>query len=278
MTKIELPCSVITDLLPLYQDGLCSPESKELIEAHLETCENCRRLSSEIPLPEAENAAVPDEAEAFRRLRKKTRRGKLIKVMSICASVLLTAFLVLNCIWIPVKYIPYKKLCRDFGGNPDGGKGTQYVLHSDGYIFHVKMPGYLGFEGGFLSVEPVSQQTDHSAFEPIVRGSDMRTADPEEAEQTVIEAEPGTLFIWPQISGETEFGVMIVQQQTANRASFSQFYISKDLEYLDEKNTLPDDTPERKQQNHALYEAHLDEVRGLMDAAKKQWPELFADS
>ena len=26
MTKIDLPCSVITDLLPLYQDGLCSPE------------------------------------------------------------------------------------------------------------------------------------------------------------------------------------------------------------------------------------------------------------
>ena len=274
MMKIELPCSVITDLLPLYQDGLCSPESKEIIEAHLQTCKNCRALCSELPLPEAEPPAVPDEAEAFRRLHKKTQRGKLLKFMSICAAVLLTCFLVLNGIWLPVKYIPYKKLCKAFEQNPDSGKGQQYILESDGFIFHVKMPGYLGFEGGFLSVESAAGQTDRSAFAPIIRGSDARTGS-DTQQETVSNPDPSILFIWPQPSGETKFGIMIMQQQTQNFSSFSQFYISKDLEYLDTENTLPNETQEQTQQNHALYEAHLDEVRGLMDAAKKQWPELF---
>lgn len=38
-----MDCNVIKDLLPLYADGVCSNESRELIEAHLAQCEECRR-------------------------------------------------------------------------------------------------------------------------------------------------------------------------------------------------------------------------------------------
>lgn len=252
MTKIELPCSVITDLLPLYQDGLCSPESRELIEAHLNTCQDCRTLCRELPLPDPETIAVPDEAEAFRRVRKKTSRGKLLKGISVCSAVLLIGFAVLNCIWFPMKYFPYKKLCKGFEKNPDGG----YQATDGKYRFGVKMPAYLGFQSGFLSVEALSN-SENAARQP--------EADPQGA----------TLFIWPKTGGETEFGIMLIQQQTGEWTSFSQFYISKDLEYLDERNTLPDDPPERTQDNHAFYEAHLDEVRGLMNAAESRWSDLF---
>lgn len=40
----KITCEVIRDLLPLYIDEVCSPDSKELVEAHLRTCEDCRRL------------------------------------------------------------------------------------------------------------------------------------------------------------------------------------------------------------------------------------------
>lgn len=278
MMKIELPCSVITDLLPLYQDGLCSPESKEIIEAHLQTCKNCRALCSELPLPEAEPPAVPDEAEAFRQLRKKTRRGKLLRIMSICASVLLVCFLVLNAIWFPAKYFPYKSLCKNFDRNPDGGKGDEYTMQSGDYVFRMNMPDYLSFEGGFLSVEPASRKAilAATALEPIVYGEDARTGQ-DEIPQSLFEPEPGILFIWPQPFGETKFGIMICQRRTPqlNESLLFQFYISKDLEFLDTKNTRQDDTPEEIQQKHEIYAAHLDEARELMDAAKKQWPELF---
>ena len=35
---MKTPCNVIRDLLPLYHDGVCSPESRQLVEEHLEKC------------------------------------------------------------------------------------------------------------------------------------------------------------------------------------------------------------------------------------------------
>lgn len=39
----EIKCSVIEDLLPLYVDEVVSDDTKELVEAHLKTCECCRQ-------------------------------------------------------------------------------------------------------------------------------------------------------------------------------------------------------------------------------------------
>ena len=38
----DLPCAVVRDLLPLYHDGVVSSDTSDLIETHLEGCENCR--------------------------------------------------------------------------------------------------------------------------------------------------------------------------------------------------------------------------------------------
>ena len=40
--KQNIPCEMIRDLLPLYVEGLTSEESSRQIEAHMETCEDCR--------------------------------------------------------------------------------------------------------------------------------------------------------------------------------------------------------------------------------------------
>ena len=40
----KIPCKVIQDLLPLYHDGICSPESSALIEEHLTNCQTCSDL------------------------------------------------------------------------------------------------------------------------------------------------------------------------------------------------------------------------------------------
>ena len=39
---MKVPCSVIRDLLPLYHDSVCSPESCTLVEEHLKDCEACQ--------------------------------------------------------------------------------------------------------------------------------------------------------------------------------------------------------------------------------------------
>ena len=40
----KLTCDVIKDLLPSYVDGICSEDSKRIVEEHLETCSECRQL------------------------------------------------------------------------------------------------------------------------------------------------------------------------------------------------------------------------------------------
>jgi len=41
-------CSVIRDLIPLYEEKLCSKETAMLVEGHLMECSHCRSLYNEI--------------------------------------------------------------------------------------------------------------------------------------------------------------------------------------------------------------------------------------
>lgn len=75
---MKTPCNVIRDLLPLYQDGVCSPESRQLVEAHMEECPQCRaeweRMSAPIPTahPQVEERTVAQAASsAWKRGRRR---------------------------------------------------------------------------------------------------------------------------------------------------------------------------------------------------------------
>ncbi|WP_053071122.1 MULTISPECIES: zf-HC2 domain-containing protein [Clostridium] len=37
-------CSIIRDLLPLYEVGLCSDSTKHIIQEHIKSCSECREL------------------------------------------------------------------------------------------------------------------------------------------------------------------------------------------------------------------------------------------
>lgn len=39
---MKISCEIVQDLLPLYCDGVCSPESKQAVEVHLAECEKCK--------------------------------------------------------------------------------------------------------------------------------------------------------------------------------------------------------------------------------------------
>ena len=39
---MKVTCKVIQDLLPLYHDGVASPDTAALVEEHLQTCEACQ--------------------------------------------------------------------------------------------------------------------------------------------------------------------------------------------------------------------------------------------
>ena len=39
----ELPCYIISDLLPLYQDDILSEQTKKDIDRHLSQCKDCKK-------------------------------------------------------------------------------------------------------------------------------------------------------------------------------------------------------------------------------------------
>ncbi len=39
----EINCNIIKDILPLYVDGVVSDDTKEIVEEHLEHCEECKK-------------------------------------------------------------------------------------------------------------------------------------------------------------------------------------------------------------------------------------------
>lgn len=79
---MDVNCAVIYDLLPLYLEGLCSGETKDLVEAHMAVCPGCletyRRMTAdslpEPTAPEAKERAGNKPINAkkvFKRLRRR---------------------------------------------------------------------------------------------------------------------------------------------------------------------------------------------------------------
>ena len=62
-------CEVVRDLLPLYHDGVCSQESRMMVEEHLKECEACKEeleeIKKEVSVP---NASMKDAAQAWKTL------------------------------------------------------------------------------------------------------------------------------------------------------------------------------------------------------------------
>lgn len=88
-------CDVIQDLLPLYEDGCCSEESKALVEAHLAECSQCRQARQEMQLPFSAHPLLEDiSAEqvlknGMRKVRRFLRRSLTIAAAIMIACVAL---------------------------------------------------------------------------------------------------------------------------------------------------------------------------------------------
>ncbi len=86
---MNLPCSVIADLLPLYAENLAGAESRALVEEHLNGCPACRARLEELKTPAAVPAADPAPLKQVRRaVRRKRRIAVLLAVLlSLAAAV-----------------------------------------------------------------------------------------------------------------------------------------------------------------------------------------------
>lgn len=90
---MKVTCNVIRDLLPVYHDGICSPDSRTLVEEHLCGCESCREelriLREDMTIPHPTPRA--DAMKGLNKAWKKVKRKSLVK--GLMAAVLVLAIL-----------------------------------------------------------------------------------------------------------------------------------------------------------------------------------------
>lgn len=113
----KLSCKVILDLLPLYADEVASPESRALVEEHLSSCPDCRKvlddIRAEITVPQRNDDAVLDK------IRKKQCRKR-------------TIFGIFAAFWvILILFYPTLALYYQFRDNPTTGYGPENFIISE---------------------------------------------------------------------------------------------------------------------------------------------------
>lgn len=84
-------CELIQDLLLLWEEGLCSPASRQAVEEHLSECEVCRRLTKPLPIAETEESPAADRA-VIKSIKKVRRRW----LSSLIAAVLIVPLLLMS--------------------------------------------------------------------------------------------------------------------------------------------------------------------------------------
>ena len=112
---MKINCDVVKDLLPQYADGTLKEDTKNMVKAHLDECEECRAYLEEIKkineeLDSGYISAAPSMGEigALNKIKKRLAHKRLITVLITIAAVfvvLLGAYIYAN---MHYTYIPYE--------------------------------------------------------------------------------------------------------------------------------------------------------------------------
>ena len=192
---MKLSCDVIQDLLPLYHDGVCSKESKRIVEEHIATCAACKDvlhgLKEELA-PDSVDAAEPLKSieRAWTKIAKKALVKGLLVAFLIC-GVLFGSF-VLATQWKFIEIsthemkvteiyqlkdgrilykldVPEGVYCRDWKFiDADGGS---YKIPTTALINTTQLQGFESYFENYQMIDPGENNAWRQAqgLEPVTR-------------------------------------------------------------------------------------------------------------
>lgn len=182
---MKIFCNTVRDLLPLYLDNVCSLESREIVEDHLEICPNCREYLTSLQVP-CEQTDMPKSSEYENKKISSFRevRHKIVKKQAV--SVLLTLLLVIIILFITIGYLK---------------KSSDIVLYDDNLSVSMidgNLVGRLyGSEAEKISIKRVSSINDGKNAEYLfyvitdTKWSDLITSDKMFSEYTLCAKDKG---------------------------------------------------------------------------------------
>ena len=176
---MSISCKIIEDLLPLYHDGVCSEESRRLVDEHLPQCESCRAVLNGI-MAEME---VPQEAgddkkalEGIRSKWKNSNRKALLKGAAIVLAVIILGFSAAGIVWYRTCAVFYQTLAEkmntqaeyphEYATTPGQVEEEppvwffpkEYFVGTHEYEYWLRLPGFLDFRGGVVAIYPTNSE------------------------------------------------------------------------------------------------------------------------
>ena len=100
---MDKTCSIVQDLLPLYEEDMLREETKEFVDGHLVQCAACR---AKLDALKADVKPAPVSAQPLRDLKRQLRRKKLTAVLLAVALALTLATAGFAYLTAP-QYLPY---------------------------------------------------------------------------------------------------------------------------------------------------------------------------
>ena len=110
---MKTSCEIIKDLLPLFHDGVCSNESRAMVEEHLAECDNCKSelQSMSAVIPMSNIAQNMNDAEAIKNLSKTWKKGNIKSFLkgALITLLVIAAIALVLYVFIDIRpfYYPY---------------------------------------------------------------------------------------------------------------------------------------------------------------------------
>lgn len=245
-------CKLVEDLLPLYHDGVCSDESRRLVEEHISQCERCRRLLEQIDGELVSPGATEADIRPLKSISKAVKKGKKKTLIAGIAATLAAMLILLTGVsiwWYSQEYTYFLAFAENqtphsmVEYNEDGSilqsivtDANLYTWYDDTYCYNVVVPSYLSKDGR-AEMSRLDNTEDRGVFIRLGKWNDVAYA------------------FHVGIVRDGELHYFIVDSE------LNQYYLDH---WTDE--TIAKET--------ADLAAHKEEVQALIADAKAMWPFL----
>ncbi len=99
MEKIK--CTIVQDILPLYVDDVVCEDTKELVDEHISTCENCARLVNNMKKDINMSTFAMNESEDIKVVKKikKSIKSRIVKAIFATIAIIFGLYIVFHLVF-----------------------------------------------------------------------------------------------------------------------------------------------------------------------------------
>lgn len=170
MSKIT--CDIVKDIMPLCVDGVCSENTKQMVEDHIKECTACKNLWESYSSPSITDEIKSSNEKEFKELAKTVRKKNMRKTIltafgAVCASI--AAVFILGLCVLGLFSFGEKEKYRtidtaDYGIHEGHIAGEKQDLFSGLYIFPERISENAGEVTFYYSCEGAGLDNAYQQF------------------------------------------------------------------------------------------------------------------